>query len=203
MVQRVFLVLLQCRGGENVKLKRTIQTKRLRLRPYRREDLPFVTEMWFEPETNRYLSDPLPQYVDDTYRNALAQMENSKNGCYLIAEERKTARPVGSCCVFPDEAGSVFDIGYCIHRELWGQGYGGEMVEGLVRWAWQNGAQAVTAEVAQANTASNALLRRLGFSAVGESSFRKYNMPVEYASTFYRMEMGERRRRLFTRRKSN
>lgn len=172
-----------------MKLEQSIQGKRIRLRDYAKADLTFMTEMWFDEENGKYLSDPAKDYVDEIYQNALNTLEESAYGYYLVIELTDTGERIGSACMFPDESRQVFDIGYCIHKSRWNQGYGSESVELLCKWLQENGATKVTAEVATENAASNRLLRKLGFVIEKESEFKKHNMDVRFDSYIYVKEI--------------
>ena len=168
-----------------MKLEQSIQGKRIRLRNYAKTDLTFLTDMWFDEENGKYLSDPAKDCVDEIYQNALDTLEESAYGYYLVMELADTGERIGSACMFPDEVKQVYDIGYCIHKKRWNQGYGSEAVELLCIWLQENGATKVTAEVATENAASNRLLRKLGFVIEKKSEFKKHNMDVRFESYIY------------------
>ena len=79
-----------------MKFGKIIETDRLVLRDYIRSDLSFVTNMWFDKENGKYLSDPAEEYIDQTYVAALDGMEESPYGYYFIVELKKSHEPVGS-----------------------------------------------------------------------------------------------------------
>lgn len=162
-----------------------IEGPRLRLRPYSPEDLDFVCSMWLDEENGRYLSDPLREYVDEAYQQALDSLAESPFGYYFTVEETGTGQSVGSCCAFPNEDRTVFDIGYCVHRDHWRKGYGSELLSLLEGWIFVQGADKITAEVAVENIPSNRLLQKRGYAVEKESTFRKYNMDVTYKSFLY------------------
>lgn len=175
-----------------MKLKQNLTGKRVTVRNYEKSDLDFVAGMWLDEENGRYLSDPTPAYVDDRFQHALDTLQDSPDGCYLIIEETGTGRPIGSCSVFFGETAAEFDIGYCIHKTQWRQGYGREAVALVLEWLRRQGAERVTAEAAAENTASNALLRSLGFAAVSAGSFSKYRMGITYDSIVYELLLTNR-----------
>ncbi|MGM9680620.1 MAG: GNAT family N-acetyltransferase [Eubacteriales bacterium] len=150
-----------------------------------KDDLPFLTEMWFDEENGKYLSDPTRAYVDEVYRKALDELPDSKQGYYFVIWLNGTDRRIGSCCAFPSDDRTVYDIGYCIHKKDWKQGYGTEAVGLLIDWIRRLGAERITAEVAADNAASNALMRKCGFEVRSESKFKKYNMEIRYKSYVY------------------
>ncbi len=168
-----------------MKIETALQGSRIQIRDYRKSDLEFLTDMWFDAENGAYLSDPARAYVDETYQHALDTLEDSPHGYYLVIELADTGETIGSCCMFPDETRKVYDIGYCIHKRHWKQGYGSETISLLLRWMQEQGAEKATAEVAVENAASNALLRKFGFEIEKRSEFKKYHMEVRFDSYLY------------------
>jgi len=160
--------------------------KRITVRSYQKSDLDFVSGMWFDKENGKYLSDPEKVYIDEEFQKAVDGLENSKSGYYFVAELNKTGEPIGSCCAFPDsdDKGS-YDIGYCVHKSNWRQGFGGEIVSVLLDWIKSVGGTRVTAEAAKENEASCALLKKLGFKVIKEAEFKKYNMSIFYESYIF------------------
>lgn len=172
-----------------MQIENAISNARIIVRNYSSTDLSFVTGMWFDEENGKYLSDPTKEYVDDGYQKALEKMENSPDGYYLVIEMKDTQRPIGSCCIFPDEKKEVYDIGYCIHKDYWNQGYGTNTILLVKEWIREHGGKEITAEVAKDNLASNLLLKKFGFIPKRESKFKKYNMNVHYDSYIYSLAL--------------
>lgn len=168
-----------------MKVTQSLYGKRICLRNYAESDLPFLTDMWFDAENGKYLSDPTREYVDETFQNALDTLGESQYGYYLVIELLDTKERIGSACMFPDEDKKVYDIGYCIHKSKWKQGYGGETLALMLEWLKENGASKVTAEVAAENLPSNMLLRKFGFEVEKITEFKKYNMDVRFDSYIY------------------
>lgn len=168
-----------------MKIEQPLFGKRICLRDYMESDLPFFMDMWFDEENGKYLSDPAREYVDETFQKALDTLGESPYGYYLAIELTDTQERIGSACIFPDEDRKVYDIGYCIAKNKWNQGYGSEAVGLLLSWLKVKGAEKVTAEAAIDNVPSNMLLRKFGFEIEKEASFKKYNMTVQFASYIY------------------
>ena len=63
-----------------MKLEQTLYGKRICLRSYEKKDLIFLTDMWFDEENGKYLSDPTKEYVDDVYQKALDTLGESEYG---------------------------------------------------------------------------------------------------------------------------
>ena len=168
-----------------MKLDRPLEGERIVIRSYAPEDLDFCTGMWFDPENGRYLSDPAREYVDEVFQRALDGLQDSGDGYYLVVERKGGRERIGTCCAFPDEAGKAYDIGYCVHKSCWRQGFGREIVELLLDWVRDQDGTAVTAEAARENRGSCALLEKCGFTLKREASFRKYHMDIEFDSCIY------------------
>lgn len=174
-----------------MQIKDSLCTSRITIRDYREADRQFLTGMWFDGENGKYLSDPEEEYVDDKYVKALDALEDNQYGYYLTVVLNGSEEIIGSCCIFPDNERAAFDIGYCIHKNYWKQGYGTEVISLLKKWVRANGGKEITAEVAKDNAASNALLRKNGFEVAREGKFKKYNMDIHFDSYFYRLALKE------------
>lgn len=173
-----------------MQLKNNLVAARLMIRDYKKSDLPAVLDMWFDPENGKYMSDPTAAYVDAVYQKALDGLEDNPDGYYLTVVANGTERIIGTCCIFPDEKKeNSFDIGYCIHKDLWRQGYGSELLSLIIDWVRRHGGTEITAEVAKDNPGSNMLLRKYGFEVARKSSFKKYNMGIEFESYIYRLAL--------------
>lgn len=171
-----------------MKLKEPLEGKRIVIRNYEKPDLSFLTDMWFDEENGNYMSDPTREYVTDAYQSILDDLENSEDGYYLVVGLTDGGLPIGSAGIFPTAEG-ICDIGYCVHKSYWRQGFGTEIVTLLLEWLERNGASKVMAEVAVDNLPSNRLLQKFGFEVERASTFRKYNMDVRFDSCIYAKEL--------------
>lgn len=175
-------------GWDRMKLDRELAGARVYLRDYRPDDLDFATGMWLDGENGRYLSDPAWDYVDAPFQRALDTLQDSPLGYYLTACQRDGER-IGTCCVFPDEGREGYDIGYCVHKSRWGQGFGMEIVGLLTAWVRTQGGRWVTAEVADDNHPSRRVLEACGFTMGRATEFEKYHMGVRYKSHIYQLPL--------------
>lgn len=152
----------------------SIQTDRLILRSYREQDKNFCISMWCDAENGTYMSDPLLENADEKYFSYFGkEMEENPKAYYLIAEWKDTHEAVGSCCMFPSEEGN-YDIGYCIHKNAWKKGLGSEMLAAILKWIREHDGVSVTAEVANENRASIALLHKMDFVPQKATRFKKW-----------------------------
>ena len=167
--------------------ERNIETPRLTVRAWRRSDRDFTLDLWGDRETGRYMIDPARENMDEAYLKAVDAMEDSPDGYYLLAELKADGAPVGTCCAFPED-GNV-DIGYCIAKEHRGEGLGTEMAAALIARIREKGGRSVTAEAADGNLASVALLRKLGFSPVRKTRFKKWGEELWFDAHVYQLDL--------------
>ena len=168
-----------------MKIPEIIHGKRIYLRSYDKNDVSFVSGMWFDEENGKYLSDPTLDFIDDVFQSALDNIQDSEDGFYFVVCLDSGER-IGSASTFPNEDKTEYDIGYCIHKDFWKNGYGTEAVSVLVDWIRSKGAKSVTAEAAIENKGSCRLLEKLGFAVKEETEFSKYHMDIKYKSYIYR-----------------
>lgn len=166
-------------------LKQTIETPRLRIRSYRDNDMSFCLSLWCDEENGRYMSDPVFSNIDERYLSCFKGMEEDKDGYYLIAELKENGMPVGTCCAFPEEGN--YDIGYSIAKAFWKMGLGTEMIDALIRWIRSEGGSTVSCEVADANEASLALLRKFGFIQEKKTRYKKWGEETCFDAHTYRL----------------
>lgn len=158
------------------------ETSRLRLRPQEAKDAGFALCIWGDPITGKYLTDPALDDIDDLneYMDLLRHLSDSTDCYYIIAEDKTTHQPIGTCCAVIKDGGLCWDIGYCIHPTCWRHGYAKEMVGALVDFAAQNGVKTILADVAADNTASCGVLNALGFTPHENGAFRRSGTTTEY-----------------------
>lgn len=176
--------------GEFIKMKiEEIKTKRLNLRGYKKSDADFVISMWNDPEMGKYMPDPSIENMDDEYRKVYDTLEDDEECCYLIAESLVTGERIGACSFIASEDGETYDLGYSVHMKFWRNGYGTEMAQAMIDYAKSHGAKIITAPVNKQNAASNAVMKKLGFSIVGEHKTKKMGTDIIIDEYLYRLEL--------------
>ena len=153
----------------------TIETPRLALRGFTPGDAPFAMSLWNDPDTGRWLSDPALEAIPDlaAYTKSVEGLGDALDCCHLVAVDRATGQSVGTCSFIPENGGRSYDIAYAVQPACQRQGYGTEIVEGLIGYARARGAGAVTIRIAKENEASNALARKVGALIIAEGSYTK------------------------------
>ena len=167
----------------------TIETERLFLRPFQKEDARFAISIWNDTEMGEYLPDETMDEIDEAYLKEIETLSEDDECCYMIAEFKDSRERVGTCSFIPSGDGEIYDIAYCVHKIYWRNGYAAEMATGMVNYAKEHGASKVTARVNKNNAASNAVVRKLGFEVVGEKRYKKHGTELEYSDYLYELNL--------------
>jgi RimJ/RimL family protein N-acetyltransferase len=149
-----------------------LETDRLLLRRFTRDDLELIVELDSNPEVKRYIDNGAA--VD---RAELAAMLDWWLGYYdrfegygfWAAIERSTGRFLGWFHLRPGEGAGPLEpeLGYRLRREAWGQGYATEGSRALVDKAFAElGAARVNASTMAVNTASSRVMEKAGLRFV-------------------------------------
>lgn len=166
-----------------------MHTARLLIRPTHEADGSACLDIWLDAEMGRYLADPPREKASEAYLNWAVGIDEDDDWYPMVAFHQENGAFIGTCSVVPTENNTCWDLGYCIHRDFWHQGYATEMVGKLIEVGKSKGIRAFTATVAQANIASNALMRKLGFQIwKSDGSFCKQGTDVVYPEYVYRLE---------------
>lgn len=67
----------------------------------------------------------------------------------------------------------TYDIAYCVHKDLWGQGFATEIAKGLIDYSKRNNAEKVTIFVNQDNGASMRVAEKCGGEITSQDTFVK------------------------------
>jgi RimJ/RimL family protein N-acetyltransferase len=149
----------------------TLQTARLRLRPFAEADADDLFALQSNAHVLRYWDSP--PWVDT------ASVARFMAKCHDIAQEGSGARVaiertadrafLGWCTVNswnPDFRSA--SLGYCFGEAAWGRGYATEAARALLRWAFDTlDLNRVQAETDTRNLASARVLEKLGFVREG------------------------------------
>ena len=138
----------------------TIETPRLYLRGFQKEDARFAAGIWNDAEMGEYLPDEAMEELDEEYLHQLEQLGEDEECCYLIAEDKQSGERIGTCSFLPKDG--VYDLAYCVHKQFWGRGYATEMAKGMAEYARSSKAKAVTIWVTEGNNASVRVAQKLG-----------------------------------------
>jgi RimJ/RimL family protein N-acetyltransferase len=158
-------------------------TDRLVVRDWAHADAGRMLDMYSRDEVVRFLgSTPNPmRTLDQAYeRIARGQARNRERppcGWWAV-EVRDTGVVAGTVAVVPVDGGDgEIEVAWHLHPDSQGQGFATEAARGALSHAHAAGVREVLALTDPANTASQAVCRRLGLDLV-ETSDRYYGKPL-------------------------
>ncbi len=166
-----------------------IESPRLLLRLVEAGDLPELLRINGDDEVTRFLPYPTWQSIADGQAWFARCQVLVATGAALqfVVIEKASATVVGTCLLFRHEATSErMELGYVLGRAHWGQGLMREALTVLISHAFTaHGLRRLEAEVNPDNRASDALLRRLGFTHEGVLRKRWKAKGAVYDINFY------------------
>jgi RimJ/RimL family protein N-acetyltransferase len=148
-----------------------LETRRLRLRPFTPEDAAFALELLNEPAFLRFIGDKRVRDLDSArhYLEAgpIRMVREHGHGLLRVAA-RDTDEPLGMCGLLRREGFEHPDLGFAFLARHRRRGYALEASREVLEHARrQLGIERVLAIAAPDNTASEALLARLGLFPAG------------------------------------
>jgi RimJ/RimL family protein N-acetyltransferase len=117
----------------------TLDTARLRLRPWHDEDLEPYAAMCGDPEVMRYMGDGAPLSRDDAWRSmAMFVGHWQLRGYGMWAVEEYDSRAfVGRVGLHRPEGWPGLEVGWMLDRATWGRGYATEAGRASLDYAWR------------------------------------------------------------------
>ena len=147
-----------------------LETERLRLRPFTRDDFDNLVNLDADPEVMRYITGGRATPREVIEREELpAFMSGSDGYGFWAAVEKATGGFVGWFHLRPRDGGAADEpeLGYRLRRSAWGKVYATEGSRALVEKAFTDlGAQRVWAETMVVHTASHRVMEKAGLRYV-------------------------------------
>jgi RimJ/RimL family protein N-acetyltransferase len=151
-------------------------TDRLVLRSWRLDDADAALGVYGDGEVARWLSPVMDSAPDAAAMRLLLQQWVAEDARTLppagrwAIELREDGRLIGGAILLPLPPGDVdLEMGWQLHRSVWGNGYATEAGRALARWAFSHDVDEVLAVVRPANKRAEATVRRIGMEWVGET----------------------------------
>ncbi len=159
----------------------TVETARLRLRPFTRADLPALVPIYADPAVMRYMrtGDPAPaervQFVIDYY---IRYWQEHPFGLWAV-ERRDTGALIGQCGLFHLDNTPEVEVAYLLAQEAWGHGFATEAAAASLRYGFEAAdLPRIVAVVRPQNIASQRVLAKLGLRF--ERDTRYYELDIKY-----------------------
>jgi RimJ/RimL family protein N-acetyltransferase len=149
-----------------------IETERLRLRDFRREDWKSVHEYAVDPEVFGYMpwgpnsEDETREFVE---RAIASSLEEPRLKFELAITLKEDGRLLGGGGIrAADERLQTADMGYCLRRDAWGKGVGTEAARGLIGFGFERlGVHRIWATCDTENARSARVLEKAGMTLEG------------------------------------
>ncbi|WP_195267303.1 GNAT family N-acetyltransferase [Eubacterium sp. 1001713B170207_170306_E7] len=157
---------------------RRIETGRLVLRQFSIDDAEAMYLGWAgDPEVTRFMSWPAHESAEAS-RAVIEAWQNNAillddyNWCITLRESGEAIGSLG--VVHIDEAAEAVQVGYCVGRAYWNQGFTAEALSAVIRFFFEEvGANRVEAVHAVENPASGRVMQKCGMTK--EGVLREYN----------------------------
>jgi RimJ/RimL family protein N-acetyltransferase len=143
----------------------SLETDRLRLRPFRESDLDAYADMCGDPEVMRYLGNGQPMTRAESWRSLALMLGHWLLRGYGLwaVEERTSGELVGRIGCWNPEGWPGLEVGWTLRRHFWGRGFATEGARAALAYAFtQLGAGHVLSLIRPANAASVRVAERLG-----------------------------------------
>lgn len=140
------------------------------------EDIAFIRALLNDKDWLRYIGDKNVHSEEDALRylrnGPFAMYAKHGVGLWRVALKADRpgagATPIGMCGLIKRDGLDDLDLGFAFLPAFRSQGYAAEASRATLAWGRQRGVQTVVAITTFDNTASGALLNRLGFVRAGE-----------------------------------
>lgn len=149
-----------------------IETTRLLLRPFTSEDAEKMFRNWAsDPEVTKYLTWPAHESVEVSQwvlGDWCSHYGHPEHYQWAIVP-KKLGEPIGSIAVVrADNEAKWVEIGYCIGKQWWHQGFVSEALNALIRFFFEEvGVERIQAKHDPRNGNSGAVMRKCGMVCEG------------------------------------
>jgi RimJ/RimL family protein N-acetyltransferase len=162
-----------------------IQTPRLILRPWRRDDAAEIGRVTNTPEVMAHMGGvAAPDAFAAMVERIMASQREQGFSFWIV--ERRSDRALLGFCGFKrgtvDPIVGEMEVGWRFRRDAWGQGYAREAAQACLDWAWANvDCRKIFAITVPGNEASWGLMLRLGMTRRDDLDFNHPNFPPEHS----------------------
>lgn len=181
-----------------------IQTPRLLLRPWKKEDLRSFRELNADPEVMRYFPSVLSAEESDAAAESILARTAAHGFGFMALEIPGSTEFAGFVGLnVPSFDPSLVEIGWRLHRSCWGHGFATEAAAAMLEVGFSRlGMTSICSFTAAVNTRSERVMQRLGMQHRPEKDFRHPALPPNHRLTehvFYSMtkECWKEKRTLF------
>lgn len=154
------------------KASNVIETKRIRLRPWRESDAASLFKYASDPDIGARAGWPAHRSPEDSLRTIREVFMNIHS---WAIELRETGEAIGYIGYYPYGLSNILigeddaEVGYWIGKPYWNQGLCTEALQAFTRWCFQKkGFRALWGDYFEDNPASGRVMSKCGFQDTGE-----------------------------------
>lgn len=148
-----------------MKHKINIETDRLKLRNITKDDKDFVIQLWMNEDVTKYMGGPRSlEFMEENIKESIDDPYLYEFDLWIV-EDLEHHLPIGHCGILDKEIDGVieYEINYIFNKTAWGKGYGSEIAEALIRYAFnEKGFKRVVALIDPLNVASEKVAIKVG-----------------------------------------
>jgi RimJ/RimL family protein N-acetyltransferase len=138
-----------------------LKTERLTLRPWRVTDAAAVYDYARREEATRFMIFDTHRSVQDAIDFVASAPASTHRGYAVTLADKDYC--MGGCGFQPVIEHKKAEIGYILHPDIWGQGYGTEIVRELIRHGFEDlGYERIFARADERNTPSWRVMEKAG-----------------------------------------
>jgi len=153
------------------------------------EDVQEIHDYASDPEVSRFIGWNLMNTVHETRKLIETMLDRDSAGTHFYASIvlKSTQEIIGTAMVFNiDKEANKAEIGYVIHRNHWGKGYGSEIVALMTDFAFQSlHLHKLYAYVVDANIGSARILEKNGYELEGRLKDNYFIEDKYYDALFF------------------
>ena len=155
----------------------TIETARVRLRPFTLSDLDGLSRITADPEVMRYIADGRPLTRDETEANLRSIIETFRrrgHGRWAMVE-KAGGRLLGYCGLAHPAQSPGIELVYMLDRHAWGRGLATEAGRACLRYGFEElHLETVYALTMPGNQRSRRVLERVGMKFLRDDYYYGY-----------------------------
>ena len=148
-----------------------IETDRLLLRTFTKEDAPLIYKLNLDPEVTRYTLDPvsdIEQAMTILEKTILPQYSLYNYGRWAV-HTKPGHEFIGWCGLKSRPELNEIDLGYRFMKKAWGHGYATEAAFACIKYGFEKlGLQRIVGRSLPGNLASIRVLEKCGMNYLGE-----------------------------------
>ena len=165
---------------------REIETERLILRAVTVEDAEAIFAWASDPDVNKFMIYPLHENTDVTREWLKTRDINGKDEFDLGFVLKETGELIGQGGLFYHEDLDVWEVGYNLRKDYWGQGLVPEAIQAIIDYVdKEKGIRAIVGEFAKDNMKSQRVMEKLGMTYWKDGQFSKLDGSVIFESCKY------------------